>query len=81
MKSLVVKKHTRVTLVMVLMAILLLAGASPAMAGEYIEGKPDAVLEADETVEDDLFIGGNDVLVAGVVEGDLYVESVTGPHV
>ncbi|MCJ7700727.1 MAG: polymer-forming cytoskeletal protein [Anaerolineales bacterium] len=72
MKSLVVKKYTRVTIVMVLMAVLLLAVVSPAMAGEFVEGKPDAVLEEGEIVEDDLFIGGNDVLVAGIVEGDLF---------
>jgi hypothetical protein len=30
------------------------------------------VLGEDETVEDDLFIGGDDVLVAGGVEGDLF---------
>ncbi len=41
-------------------------------AGEFIEGQPDAVLEEGETVEDDLFIGGNNVLVAGTVEGDLF---------
>ncbi|MEJ2759058.1 MAG: hypothetical protein P8046_11305, partial [Anaerolineales bacterium] len=35
-------------------------------AGEYIEGEPDAVLDEGEVVEDDLFIGGEDVLVAGV---------------
>ena len=43
-----------------------------AYAGEYIEGKPDAVLEENEIIKDDLFIGGNDVLVAGIVEGDLF---------
>jgi hypothetical protein len=43
-----------------------------AYAGEFIEGKPDAMLEQGQVVKDDLFIGGDDVLVAGTVEGDLF---------
>ena len=55
------------------LTLLLAVTVTPtAHAGEFIEGKPDAVLEEGETVEDDLFIGGDSVLVAGTVEGDLF---------
>lgn len=55
------------------LTLLLAVTVTPAVhAGEFIEGKPDAVLEEGETVKDDLFIGGNNVLVAGTVEGDLF---------
>ncbi|HEY69342.1 MAG TPA: hypothetical protein G4O08_02035 [Anaerolineae bacterium] len=54
--------------------VLLLALSIPlaVYAGEYIEGDPDATLGEDEVVEDDLFIAGDDILVAGTVEGDLF---------
>jgi len=55
------------------LTLLLALSVTPtAYAGEYIEGGPDAVLEDGEIIEDDLFIGGDDVLVAGIVEGDLF---------
>jgi len=66
-------KNTRRLLVVIALTLLLALTITPAAhAGEYIEGQPDAVLEEGETVKDDLFIGGNDVLVAGTVEGDLF---------
>ena len=66
-------QNTRRLLVVIALTLLLALTITPAVhAGEYIEGKPDAVLEEGETVKDDLFIGGNDVLVAGTVEGDLF---------
>jgi len=55
------------------LALMLAVSFTPAAhAGEFIEGGPDATLEEGEVIEDDLFIGGEDVLVAGVVEGDLF---------
>jgi cytoskeletal protein CcmA (bactofilin family) len=55
------------------LTLLLAVTVTPtAHAGEFIEGKPDAALEEGETVKDDLFIGGDSVLVAGTVEGDLF---------
>ncbi len=71
------KKTTRkvgvLFLAMFILTVLLAFSIAPAaQAGEFIEGKPDAVLGENEIVEDDLFIGGNDVLVAGIVEGDLF---------
>ena len=66
-------KNTRRLLVVIALTLLLALTITPAVhAGEYIEGQPDAVLEEGQTVKDDLFIGGNDVLVAGTVEGDLF---------
>jgi len=66
------KKAGLMLFVFALTLVLAVTVTPPAHAGEFIEGKPDAVLEEGETVEDDLFIGGNNVLVAGTVEGDLF---------
>ena len=55
------------------LALVLAVSFTPAAhAGEYVEGQPDATVEEGEVIEDDLFISGEDVLVAGVVEGDLF---------
>ena len=43
-----------------------------AQAGEFIESETKAVVAENEVIHDDLFIGGQDVLVAGKVEGDLF---------
>ena len=48
-----------------------------ALAGEFIEGQPDANLAAGQVVEDDLFIAGENVSVAGTVEGDLFAVGET----
>ena len=66
------KKASRLLMVFAFTLLLAFTITPAAHAGEYIEGNPDAILEEGEVVEDDLFIGGNDVLVAGVVEGDLF---------
>ncbi len=68
------QKKFGVILITALSLALVLAGSfTPAAhAGEFIEGGPDATVEEGEVIEDDLFIGGQDVLVAGVVEGDLF---------
>jgi hypothetical protein len=59
-------------LALALTLVLTLTVTPTAYAGKYIEGSPDAVLEAGRTIDDDLFIGGEDVLVAGNVNGDLF---------
>jgi hypothetical protein len=66
------KKASRLLMVFAFTLLLAFTITPAAHAGEYIEGNPDAILEEDEVVGDDLFIGGNNVLVAGVVEGDLF---------
>ena len=66
-------KKAGIMLFALTLTLLLAVTVTPtAHAGEFIEGKPDAVLQEGETVKDDLFIGGNNVLVAGTVEGDLF---------
>lgn len=66
-------KKTGLMLFAFALTLLLAVTVTPtAHAGEFIEGKPDAALEEGETVKDDLFIGGDSVLVAGTVEGDLF---------
>ena len=63
----------RVLLAAFALTLILAVTITPAAhAGEYIEGDPDATLPEGEVVDDDLFIAGQDVLVAGVVEGDLF---------
>lgn len=55
-----------------LVAVLSLAVASPALAGEYITDNAHAVLNEDEIIDDDLFIAGQTVEVLGTVKGDLF---------
>ena len=67
------KKFSVMLLAALSLALVLAVSFTPAaLAGEFIEGGPDATLEEGEVIEDDLFISGDDVLVAGVVEGDLF---------
>ena len=63
---------SRIFSVMLLTVLFSVVVTTPAAAGTFIEGGPDATVEEGEVVDDDLFIAGNDVLVAGVVEGDLF---------
>jgi len=65
-------KPGRLLIIFALTLLLTLTITPAVQAGEFIEGRPDAVLEEGETVKDDLFIGGTKVLVAGTVEGDLF---------
>ncbi|MBN2045746.1 MAG: polymer-forming cytoskeletal protein [Anaerolineales bacterium] len=66
-------KITAVFLSALTLAVVMAISFTPAVhAGEFIEGGPDATVEEGEVIEDDLFIGGDDVLVAGVVKGDLF---------
>lgn len=72
------KKFGRIMFVAFALTLAVALAITPAAhAGEYIEGEPDATLEAGEVVEDDLFIAGEDVLVAGIVEGDLFAGGMT----
>jgi len=67
----------RIFSVFLLTAMLAVVFTTPAYAGEFIEGDPDATVEEGEVIEDDLFIGGDDVLMAGEVEGDLFAAGET----
>jgi len=72
MKS-IQKKYGAILVTALSLALVLAVSFTPAAhAGEFIEGGPDATVEEGEVIADDLFIGGEDVLVAGVVEGDLF---------
>ncbi len=68
----------RITVALVLVLLL----ATPVFATEYRVGK-SASVESGEVIEDDLFIAGNSVLVAGKVSGDVIAAGetvrVTGP--
>ena len=71
--------HSKVTRNISLIAILAIGLAalalslpSPARAGEIITGNPDAVLPADQVVDDDLFIAGQNVRIEGTVNGDVF---------
>jgi hypothetical protein len=63
---------SRIFSVLLLTVMFSLVVTTPAAAGTYVEGDPDATIEEGQVVADDLFIGGDDVLIAGVVEGDLF---------
>ena len=54
-----------------LAAVLILVFASPTRAAEF-RGGDRVVIEADEVIDDDLFITGNIVEVNGTVTGDLF---------
>lgn len=56
----------------ILLSVLALAFASPARAAEIITGDPDAVVEADRVIDDDLFIAGQNVRIEGTVYGDVF---------
>jgi cytoskeletal protein CcmA (bactofilin family) len=43
-----------------------------ASAAEFITGDPDVFIAEDEVIEDDLFVTGRRVEIAGTVEGDLF---------
>lgn len=64
-----------------LVAILVLVGASVALAQTQLGGKIRAgdqiVVAADETVEGDLYISGGQIRVEGTVDGDLLVAAGT----
>lgn len=55
-----------------ILSVLALSFASPARAAEIITGEPDAILPADQVVDDDLFIAGQNVRIEGTVNGDVF---------
>ena len=69
----------KVTVVALALVLLFVA---PAFATEFRVGK-SASVESGEVIDDDLFIAGNSVLVAGKVTGDVMAAGetvrVTGP--
>lgn len=56
----------------ILLTAFALAFASPARAAEIITGDPDAILPADQVIDDDLFISGQNVRIEGTVYGDVF---------
>jgi cytoskeletal protein CcmA (bactofilin family) len=56
----------------IVLAALTLSVASPASAAEIITGNPDAVVPADQVIDDDLFITGQNVRIEGTVNGDVF---------
>ena len=56
----------------ILFSAFSLAFASPARAAEIITGDPDAVVPADQVIDDDLFIAGQNVRIEGTVNGDVF---------
>jgi cytoskeletal protein CcmA (bactofilin family) len=55
-----------------LTALIVLPIVRNASAGEFITGDPDVYIAEDEVIEDDLFVTGRRVEIAGTVEGDLF---------
>lgn len=67
------RRKAGILLMALALTLMLTLSVTPtAYAGKYIEGKPDAILKEGQTIDDDLFIAGEDVLVAGNVNGDLF---------
>ncbi|MEN8240718.1 MAG: hypothetical protein ABFS17_02260, partial [Chloroflexota bacterium] len=60
-----------------LLLILTLSFSSIAFAGIAIEGDPDYTIAEDRVIEDDVFLGGRNILVAGTIKGDLFVSGET----
>jgi cytoskeletal protein CcmA (bactofilin family) len=79
MKSVNTKRRTAVKIVSVLAVLFVMAFAFsvPAFAGIEIEGDPDITIEADEVIEDDAFLAGQDILVEGTIIGDLFATGET----
>ena len=59
-----------------IMTLMVFAFASSAWAIETRTGE-DVVIDADEVVEDDLYVGANSVTVEGTIEGDLVAAGAT----
>jgi len=62
----------RVSLAAMLVLMIALPLATPALAGGVIEGDPDAIVDADTVIEDDLAITGRLVQIDGIVRGDVF---------
>jgi hypothetical protein len=55
-----------------LVALTVLSFVQHANAAEFITGDPDVFIAEDEIIEDDLFVTGQRIEIAGTVEGDLF---------
>jgi cytoskeletal protein CcmA (bactofilin family) len=81
------RRLTTVGMVMAPLGLLLglsLAFPSPASAGEMHHGEPNFTVPAGETINTDLFVGGEIVRIDGDVNGDVFVWSqsvIIGGHV
>ncbi|MCL5428524.1 MAG: hypothetical protein M1347_01815 [Chloroflexi bacterium] len=56
----------------ILFSALALSFASPARAAEIVTGDPDALVPADQVIDDDLVITGQNVRIEGTVYGDVF---------
>lgn len=55
-----------------LAVITLLPLVQRASAAEFVTGDPDVFIDEDEVIEDDLFVTGRRIEIAGTIEGDLF---------
>lgn len=53
-------------------AMVMLPLVQRASAAEFITGDPDVLIAEDELIEDDLFVTGRRIEIAGTVQGDLF---------
>jgi cytoskeletal protein CcmA (bactofilin family) len=69
----------RGSLLLLMLSMLFFPLAGSASAAEVIPGDPDAFVDADTVIEDDLFISGRHVQIDGTVLGDVFAtgEDVT----
>ena len=70
--SKVTRNISIIALSAIVLAALALSFASPARAAEIITGNPDAIVPADQVIDDDLFIAGQNVRIEGTVNGDVF---------
>jgi hypothetical protein len=56
----------------VLLLVLLFPFAQRGLAAEVITGNPDVVIEADDVIEDDLFVSGAVIEIHGTIIGDVF---------
>jgi cytoskeletal protein CcmA (bactofilin family) len=71
------RKAAKAFSIFTLLLVLIFSFSSVAFAGISIEGDPDITIDADRVIEDDLFLVGRDILVAGTIKGDLFVSGET----
>jgi cytoskeletal protein CcmA (bactofilin family) len=62
----------RGSLLLLMLSMLFFPLAGSASAAEVIPGDPDAFVDADTVIEDDLFISGRHVQIDGTVLGDVF---------
>lgn len=70
-----IKNKRNFSLILISAAVVLalaLTVASPARAAEIITGDPNAIVPVGQVIDDDLFITGQTVEIAGTVRGDVF---------